>query len=151
MVTNSGRGRPCSWIPALALRARPERRREIFLPLERVGSEHPAVDLALAEEAQPQLFGNAQRARIVRMNIRNDAIEPHGLEAVPEHGQTCFGRKAVAPGRAQKTPADLDLGADRVIRNEQHPADEGGGYQLEDHGPIPEAGRIGAGDAVYDE
>src|SRR5207244_5397837 len=43
----------------------------------------------------------------------------------------CLGGKAVAPGRAQQAPADLDLRPDRVIRHEQHPAHEGGWNQLD--------------------
>src|SRR5262249_26701634 len=85
------------------------------------------------------------------MNIGDDAVEADGLEAVPEHGQARLGCKAVAPGRAQKPPADLDLGADCIIGSEQHPANERGGHELEDDGPIAEAGRIFARDAVDNE
>src|SRR6266567_9260879 len=73
-------GRLCSWIPALALRARPGRHCEIFLPLERVGFQHLAFDLALADETQAELLGNSQRGDIVRMDIGDDAVETECFE-----------------------------------------------------------------------
>jgi len=70
---------------------------------------------------------------------------------VPQHRGSGLGPIALAPGGAGEAPADLDLGADKIERGEQDPAEKCRTIAALEHGPVAEPWRIAMCDPGHDE
>src|SRR5262249_11818154 len=96
-----------------------------------------------AAPAHPDLLGDPDRAQIRGIDIGRALRKSQCPETVAKNRGRGLRRIALPPGRAPETPADLDLRAFAIDRDEQNPAEEATRLLALAKGPIPEPGRIG--------